>query len=80
MLSSKSQVGSDSDVDTVIILRDPVDRYCSAVRFAMQRYSGKPQIKKLAGLGITTGEQFAHVLSDPDCKYYEYVAAEVMNK
>ena len=68
------------NVDTIVVIRDPVDRFCSAVRFAIQKYSGRPNIKKLISLDITTPEQFAYILSDPDHEHYSFVAAEVMNK
>lgn len=41
-----------------VVLRDPVDRFASAVRYALQKYSHLPHIKALIKHGITTPEAF----------------------
>ena len=65
---------------TIVILRDPIDRFCSAVRYALQKYAHTPHIKKLISLGITTPEQFITIFRDPTHPHYSYVAEEILNK
>lgn len=65
---------------SIIVLRHPVDRFCSAIRFAIQYYHDEPQIQKLIQSGISTPEDFASAWSDPSDPNYEAVCAEVTNK
>ena len=46
------------------ILRDPIDRFCSAVRYAIQKWSNDPNVRRLINLGIIEPNQFAEILSD----------------
>lgn len=65
---------------TIIIIRDPIDRFCSAIRYTIQQYSHEPPIQKLINLGITTPNKFAEILSDSSHKYYSYILDEICNK
>jgi hypothetical protein len=69
-----------SDKKQLIIIRNPIDRFCSAVRYAIQKYSDSDKIKKLISLDIITPEQWISVLKNKKHKYYKFLNDEITNE
>ena len=66
--------------DQIVILRDPADRFGSAVRYAIQYYSRQPQIKSIIDMGLTTPNDWAEALADPSHEHHDLVLGEVKNR
>lgn len=49
----------------IIILRDPISRFASALRYSKQKWPGAPQNKKLFQAGIEDINSLASILDDP---------------
>ena len=63
----------------LIVIRDPIDRFCSAVRYAIEKYSHTPNIKSLIDLQIIEPEQFAQIWKDPNHPYHSILMKEILN-
>lgn len=66
--------------NTVIIIRNPIDRFCSAIRYALQKYSYEPIIKKLIEKNITTPSKWIEIMQNPYHENYELLMEEIYNK
>ena len=77
--------GHDTDVlDTsitnqMIILQNPVTRFSSAVRYALQVYSKEAQLQYLIVKHIDTPEKWVQVLKDASHPEHEHVMNEIRN-
>ena len=53
---------------TLIVVRNPIDRFCSAVCYALEKWSHLPHMKLLIQLKITEPEQFVQIYKNPKHK------------
>jgi len=65
--------------DHILILRDPIKRFASAVRYAIQNYAREPQIKAIIDAGYTDPNDWAEAMANPDHPGHELVMKEVNN-
>ena len=72
-----SKINKDEKV--LLIVRNPIDRFCSAVRYALQVYSESKNIKNLINKNIITPNKFIEILSNKNHIYYEDLMKEVGN-
>ena len=66
--------------EQLVILRDPIDRFQSAVRYALQKWSSSKHIKKLIDNKIDTPEIWINILRNRDVKNLKLVEDEILNK
>ena len=64
----------------MIILRDPIDRFISAVNCALTDWSHEPQIKNLIKKGFDTPNKWVKIWSNPNHKEYSTLMKEILNK
>ena len=62
------------------VLRDPVERFCSAVNFALQKWSCDKNVRNCIKHGINTPEKFIQCYINKNHKYHNIVKAEIENK
>tara|TARA_Y100000389_G_scaffold205137_1_gene263881 strand:+ start:9677 stop:10297 length:621 start_codon:yes stop_codon:yes gene_type:complete len=65
---------------SLIIIRDPVDRFCSSIRYAFQNYSEEGPLKILKELKLNTPSKWIEILKDPNHKYRKELFNEIRNK
>ncbi len=65
--------------EQLVILRDPIDRFQSAIRYALQKWSHSKHIKKLINNKIDTPEKWIKILKNKDKKYYKLIAEDILN-
>eukprot|EP00656_Telonema_subtile_P053398 TRINITY_DN7735_c0_g1_i4.p1 TRINITY_DN7735_c0_g1~~TRINITY_DN7735_c0_g1_i4.p1 ORF type:complete len:344 (-),score=62.44 TRINITY_DN7735_c0_g1_i4:152-1183(-) len=69
------------DRQAVGVVRDPLDRFESAVRYAIQRYGGEAQIAKAYKSGLRTPSSWATALCEPEGSVNRtLVEAEILNQ
>lgn len=61
------------------ILRDPIRRFCSAVNYALEKWSFDKNIKNCIKHGINTPEQFIQCYKNKNHKFHEIVRKEIEN-
>lgn len=71
---------SNSKNNTLIIIRNPIDRFCSAIRYALQTYSHEPVIKELIKKNITTPSKWIEIMQNQYHEDYELLMEEINNK
>ena len=64
----------------MVILRNPIDRFISAVYYAIQKWSREPHIQKLISSGINTPNKWVEVWSNSNHKEYKNLMDEMLNK
>jgi len=64
----------------LIIIRHPIERFVSAVYYAIEKWSHSPKIKYLISNGINTPEKWVQIWSDPNHTEYDNVMSEMLNK
>tara|TARA_Y100000389_G_scaffold177358_1_gene189549 strand:+ start:2178 stop:2741 length:564 start_codon:yes stop_codon:yes gene_type:complete len=62
----------------MIILRDPYDRFCSAVQYALDNYINKNN--KIYIAGLSTPNHWAEAWSDPNHIHHKLILNEVTNR
>lgn len=65
--------------DHILVLRDPIDRFCSAVNFAIQYWSHLPHIQNILNAGLHTANDWLDHFFDTDAKYFNLIQTEVLN-
>ena len=68
-----------SNTKTIIVIRNPLDRFSSAVRHTFQRYPNIPQNKKCIELGITTPNLFSEIWANEKHEHHHAVLDVVLN-
>ena len=63
----------------MIIIRNPLDRFCSAVEYAIKYYSDSTKIQKILAAGLTTPSDWAEAWANPTSPYHPLILNEVMN-
>jgi hypothetical protein len=64
----------------LVIIRNPIDRFISAVYYAIQKWSQAPQIKYLISKNIDTPEKWVQIWSDPKHSDHDNLMSEMINK
>lgn len=59
--------------ETIVVLREPIDRFCSAVRHAVQKYPHEVHVKTLIELELASPNVVAEILSQQNHIHYRYV-------
>ena len=62
---------------TIVVLRDPVDRFCSAFYWAMDWAKYQKKRQKLQSLKIDTANKFAEILANKNHPHYKFAYAEL---
>lgn len=65
---------------SLIVVRNPIDRFCSAVCYAIEKWSHLPHMKLLVHLKITEPEQFVQIYKNSKHPHHKFVANEINNK
>ena len=72
---------SNSDISNqFIIIRNPIERFISAVYYALQYYNNKDHIKCLLSHKIDTPEKWVQIWKNPSHQYYNILMNEMKNK
>jgi len=66
--------------NTLIIIRNPIDRFCSAIRYALQQYSDEPVIQELIQKNITTPSKWIEIMQNQYHEHYDLLMQEIYNK
>jgi len=69
----------DNSLKQIIILRDPIDRFCSAVYYTLQFYSNGNLIQELIKNNINTPEVWANCWFDNDHPNHQQLMGEICN-
>ena len=64
----------------LVVIRNPIDRFISAVYYAIQKWSHEPQIKYLISKNIDTPEKWVQILSHPKHPHHDNLMSEMINK
>jgi hypothetical protein len=64
----------------LIILRNPIERFISAVNHSLQKWSHEPHVKYLIEKKINTPEQWVQILMNSQDKEYSHLMDMVKNK
>lgn len=76
----KSNVFDKNLNEQLVILRDPIDRFQSAVRYALQKRPRNKLRGKLIDNKIDTPEKWVNILRNRDKKNLKLVEDEILNK
>lgn len=63
----------------MIIVRNPIDRFCSAVEYAIRFYPDSTKIKKILAAGLKTPSHWAEAWANPTSPYHSLILDEVIN-
>jgi len=74
-----TDVYSNNIKNQLVILRNPIDRFISAVDYAIQKYSHEPQIAYLIKNGIDTPNKWVSIWRNPEDIQYKYLMDEIKN-
>lgn len=66
--------------DHVIVLRNPIDRFCSAVHYAIKYYYSDSHIEAILNAGLITPNQWADAFFNPNNPHHDLVSVEINNK
>jgi len=64
----------------LIIVRNPLDRFCSSVNFAITKYGSTERIRNIINAGLKTPDDWATHFFDTNSKYHTLVLKEVLNE
>jgi hypothetical protein len=65
--------------DKIIVLRNPIDRFCSAVNYAIKYWSHEPHIQSITSAGLITPNEWADAFFDPDHLHHHLISFEINN-
>ena len=77
--SHGTDIYSPEVCNQLIIIRNPIERFASAVYYAMQQWGGGPILKYLIENGINTPEKWIQIWSNPNHKAYHILMSELLN-
>lgn len=60
-----------TELKQIVVLRDPIDRFASALRYSRQKWARAPQNKKLFEAGIEDINGLVSILDDPFCELHQ---------
>ena len=63
----------------LVVIRNPIERFVSAVNYALEKWLHSSIIKQLISNNIDTPERWINVWSDPSHKYYNLLMSEMRN-
>jgi len=64
----------------LIIIRNPIDRFVSAVYYTLEKWSHEPQIRYLIENNINTPEKWIEIWSNPHNEHYRMLMFEMLNR
>lgn len=64
----------------LIVIRNPIDRFISAVYYSLQKWSNEPHVKFLIDNKIDTPEKWVQIWMDPQHKYHKNLMTMIKNK
>ena len=64
----------------MLVIRNPFDRFCSAVQYAIENYSHSPKVAALIEAGLTTPSHWAEAWGNPTHPAHHLVLEEVVNQ
>ena len=70
----------DKKIPNLYILRDPIDRFCSAVNYALQKWGHQGSVKECIKNGINTPEKFIQCYKNKNNPYHNIVKDEIENQ
>ena len=62
----------------LIIIRNPIDRFISAVYYSLQKWSHQPHVKYLIDNQIDTPEKWIQILMNPENEHYSHLMEEMI--
>jgi hypothetical protein len=75
----KTDVYNNNISNQIIIIRNPIDRFISAVYYALQVWSFTPNIKYLIDNEINTPEKWIQIMMNENHQQYPYLMKEMKN-
>ena len=66
--------------DVIVVLRDPIDRFCSAVNYAIKYWNKVPRIQQIIDLGLCSPNDWIHHYFDKDSQHHELIKSEITNQ
>ena len=63
-----------------VVIRNPIDRFISAVSYSLQKWSNEPHVKYLIENKIDTPEKWVKIWMNPKDKQYPYLMNMIKNK
>jgi len=64
----------------LIIIRNPIDRFISAVYYSLQKWSSEPHVKFLIDHKIDTPEKWVQIWMNPQHKHHKHIMIMIKNK
>lgn len=64
----------------LVVIRNPIDRFISAVNYSLQKFSNEPHVKYLIENKIDTPEKWIQIWMNPKDKQYPYLMDMIKNK
>lgn len=64
----------------LVVIRNPIDRFISAVNYSLQKWSNEPHVKYLIENKIDTPEKWVQIWMNPKDKQYPYLIDMIKNK
>lgn len=64
----------------LVVIRNPIDRFISAVNYSLQKFSNEPHVKYLIENKIDTPEKWIQIWMNPKDKQYPYLIDMIKNK
>ena len=76
----KADVFDKNITNQLVIIRNPIERFVSAVNYGLEKWSHEPQIKFLIDNKIDSAEEWIQIWKNPSHKYYSNLMDEMKNK
>jgi len=65
--------------DHIVVIRNPIGRFCSAVHYAVKYWSSENHIQKIKNAGLITPNQWADAFFNPNNPHHDLVSIEINN-
>jgi hypothetical protein len=69
----------EPNVPQIVVLRDPAERFCSAIQYAFDLWSDEPHVRNLIGLSITEYNEIISAFAHPEHEHHSAICAEIRN-
>jgi len=71
--------GLDPSLAQIVVLRDPAERFCSAIQYAFDYFSGETHVRNLLTMGLTDYNDVIQAFANTDHQHHQDVCAEIKN-
>ena len=68
------------NIAQIVVLRDPVERFCSALQYALDYWSSEPEVRRLIDLGLTDHNDMIDAFRDPQHQHHSAICDEILNR